>query len=83
MLLWKDVQWKGGNNFYALKSLRFDKTSFTPQTFGDFQKLTGQDAGSQWPSPAAATATPVGVGVDLAVLEAAVPAEERASFQKR
>jgi hypothetical protein len=79
MLLWKDVQWRGANNFYDLRSLRFDKTSFTPQTFGDFQKLTGQEAGSQWGSGP----VPAGVGADVGGLEASVvPAGERPSAGK-
>jgi len=83
MLLWKDVQWRGANNFYDLKSLRFDKTSFTPQTFGDFQKLTGQEAGSQWRATPAGEPPLAGVGADVAALEASVvPASERPLLEK-
>jgi hypothetical protein len=67
MLIWKDVQWRGANNFYNLKSLRFDKTSFTPQTFADFQKLTGQEANSQWSDGA----PPAGIGADTQKLRMA------------
>jgi hypothetical protein len=44
----KDSRWHGVNNLYDLLALRADQTSFTPETFGDFQKLTGSEAGSQW-----------------------------------
>ncbi len=78
MLIWKDVQWHGSNNHYALRSLRLDKTSFTAQTFGEFQKLTGQEAGSRWAAPSEDTTLPAGAGADIAGLEASVvPASER------
>jgi hypothetical protein len=73
--LWKDVTWLGRNNFYDLRSLRFDQTFFTPQTFADFQKLTGQENGSAWRTPSAESPFPPKAGADLAALEAsAVPA---------
>jgi hypothetical protein len=69
------VIWQGGNNFYDLRSLRFDQTFFTPQTFADFQKVTGQESGSTWRTPSTESPLPPKAGADLATLESsAVPA---------
>lgn len=70
VILWKDVQWHGSNNFYALKSLRFDKTAYTPDTFADFQKLTGAETGSRW--SATSQAIPANVGANLEELRKSV-----------
>jgi hypothetical protein len=44
----KESRWHGVNNLYDLQALRAGEASFTPETFADFQKLTGGEAGSQW-----------------------------------
>jgi hypothetical protein len=77
LLLWKDVQWRGKNNLYDLRSLRFDQASFTAQTFPEFQKLTSHDAGSQWRELSAESPAPAGIGAAIAAQEAsAVPSSE-------
>ncbi len=60
LIAWKEVVWRGESNVYDLKSLRVDKTSFTPQTFAEFQKFTNSEVGSQW----SAAKPPEGVGSD-------------------
>ncbi len=78
LLLWKEVRWRGKNNLYDLRSLRFDQTSFTPLTFTEFQKLTGQEVDSQWRTLSAESPVPADIGADIAALEAStVPASER------
>ena len=40
--------WQGTSNLYDFKSLRVAQTSFTRDTFTDFQKRTGSEADSRW-----------------------------------
>ena len=76
LLIWKDVTWRGKGNVYDVKSLRVDKTSFTPQTFAEFQKLTGQEEGSQWRGLSDKEPAPAALGADVAALKKlAVPSE--------
>lgn len=76
LLIWKDVAWRGTGNVYDVKSLRVDKTSFTPQTFAEFQKLTGQEEGSQWRGVSEKEPAPTTVGADVAALKKlAVPSD--------
>jgi len=49
VLLYTNTIWQGENNELDLNSLRVGQTSFTAQTFAEFQKLTG-DSGSTWRS---------------------------------
>jgi len=72
LILAKDVKWHGSNNAYGLRALRFDKTTFGPLTFADFQKLTGQEAGSKWLEPSSDFSLPANVGADVAKLEGGV-----------
>lgn len=69
LLIWKDVTWRGEGNVYDVKSLRVDKTSFTPQTFAEFQKLTGQEEGSQWRGLSDKEQLPATLGADVTALE--------------
>ena len=69
LMIWKDVAWRGEDNAYDLRSLRVDRTSFTPQTFADFQKLTDSERGSQW----SGAPFPPGPGADEAALRALIP----------
>lgn len=48
ILLGADTVWRGTRNVFDVKSLQRDKTTFTGETFGEFQKITGSDADSQW-----------------------------------
>lgn len=48
LVIGKDAAWTGTQNVYALASLRVDSASFTADRFGDFQRLTGSEAGSRW-----------------------------------
>jgi hypothetical protein len=72
ILLHENALWRGAGNLYDLKSLRLDKTAFTAETFGAFQKLTGSDVGSQWGADAKAIDT----GADDASLK---PLEQMAA----
>lgn len=70
-LIWNGAKWRGEGNVYGFNSLRVDKTSFTPQTFADFQHLLGSEQGSRWTEPNAAGSTsdaPPETGADLASL---------------
>ncbi len=69
LLIGKDVAWRGEGNVYDVKSLRVDKTNFTPQTFAEFQKLTGQDEGSQWRGFTDKEPAPAALGADVAALK--------------
>ncbi len=64
-LLWKDVTWRGQGNLYDIGSLRFDKTTFTPATFADFQRTTKSEADSAWRVVSAEHPVPDDVGADL------------------
>jgi hypothetical protein len=82
LIIGKEVKWTARANLYSLRSLRLDTASFTPQTFADFQKLSG-DTDSQWRSIPVGAAIPAGVGADLASLEAdVVPTDERAAWKQ-
>lgn len=65
-MVWKGASWRGEGNIYDLKSLRLDKTSFTPATFTEFQRQTGSDLGSAWKP---AEPRPTEAGADAASLE--------------
>ncbi|MGB8166948.1 MAG: right-handed parallel beta-helix repeat-containing protein [Chthoniobacteraceae bacterium] len=65
LFIWKEVAWRGAGNAYDVKSLRVDQTSFTPETFADFQKLTGSEQDSQWSAP---EPRPVDLGADETAL---------------
>ena len=64
-LLFPNTVWRGAGNLYDFKSLRVDKTSFRPEIFSDFQKLTGSEEGSRWETFDNA---PVGIGADESTL---------------
>ena len=83
IILAKDVKWHGANNAYGLRSLRFDKTTFSPQTFADFQKLTGQEAGSQWREPSSDFPLPANTGADIAKLEGGVVPDSDLPLEKQ
>lgn len=70
LLIWKEVSWRGAGNIYDLGSLRVDRAKFTPQTFGEFQKLTASEEGSRWSSP---EPRPVELGADEAGLRKLAP----------
>lgn len=58
--------WRGDGNIYDFKSLRVVHKSFTPETFHEFQKLTGSEPSSQWlDSPT----VPSGIGVDVSKIK--------------
>lgn len=48
VLLWPSVKWTCDRNTYAMKSWRFDKTSYTPKTFDDWRKAMHTDDASVW-----------------------------------
>ncbi len=48
VLIFANTIWHGENNAYEFKTLRVAQTSFTKQTFADFQKLTGSEKDSRW-----------------------------------
>ena len=62
--------WLGDGNVYDLKSLRVVHTYYTPETFPDFQKLTGSEASSTWESGAEIAD---GIGADELALEKLKP----------
>ena len=70
LVIWKDVVWRGEGNAYDVKSLRVDRTNFLPQTFAEFQQLTGSEAGSQWNAP---QPRPGNLGADAAALRKLIP----------
>lgn len=47
-LIFPNAIWQGTGNSYDFKSLRVAQTSFTRETFADFQKLTGSETDSRW-----------------------------------
>jgi hypothetical protein len=63
--LFPNTVWRGAGNLYDFKSLRVDKTSFRPEIFSDFQKLTGSEEGSRWETFDNA---PMGIGADESTL---------------
>ena len=65
-LIFPNAIWQGQGNRYDFKSLRVAQTSYTPATFGDFQKLTGSEADSLWETTAE---IPDGIGADEAFLQ--------------
>ena len=68
-LLWKDVTWRGQGNLYDVGSLRFDKTTFTPATFADFQRTTKSETDSAWRAVSVEQPIPNGIGADLSRLK--------------
>ena len=60
-LLFPNTVWRGAGNLYDFKSLRVDKTSFRPETFSEFQKLTGSEENSRWEK---VDAVPDGIGAN-------------------
>ncbi|MCG8601537.1 MAG: DUF1565 domain-containing protein [Verrucomicrobiales bacterium] len=64
-LLFRNTVWRGQSNVYDFKSLRVDQTSFRPETFSDFQTLTGSEKESRWEEVDTA---PDGVGADRSTL---------------
>lgn len=47
-MIFPNTIWRGEGNFYQFASLRVAQTSFRPETFPDFQKLTGSENTSTW-----------------------------------
>jgi hypothetical protein len=72
LILAKDVKWQGSHNMYGLRALRLDKATYSAETFAEFQKLTGQEMGTQWRDPAAVLPLPEGVGANIPALEGSV-----------
>ena len=66
VVIFPNTLWQGEENRYDFASLRVEKTSFTAETFADFQKLTGSEARSKW-EPFATV--PNGIGADEVVLK--------------
>ncbi|MBI5687800.1 MAG: HEAT repeat domain-containing protein [Verrucomicrobia bacterium] len=46
--IWKGVRWQSDRNLYDTRFIRLDQTFYSPKTFGDYQRATGQDKGSRW-----------------------------------
>lgn len=65
ILLFANTMWQGAGNIYDLESLRVDQTSYTPDTFSNFQNYTRSEKGSQW---GAADNPGEGIGADHASL---------------
>lgn len=82
IILAKDVKWHGSNNVYGLRALRFDKTTFGPLTFADFQKLTGQETGSRWRETSSDAPLPANTGADIAKLEGGVVPDSDLPLEK-
>jgi len=53
--------WRGDGNIYDFKTLRVVHKTYTPETFHEFQKLTGSEASSRWEL---SLEVPVGTGAD-------------------
>lgn len=72
MHLWPGVRWQASHNVYDLKSVRVDKTFFTPATFAEFPGGAGRETDSRWQSVNVREGLPVGLpagcGADAAVL---------------
>ena len=63
--------WQAMNNLYAVRALQAGNTAYTRATFADYQRSTGQDAGSQWAAESARDAARAGCGADETKLPAA------------
>lgn len=75
ILLWRDVQSAADRNWYGVRSLRLDQTTYTAQNFTEYQTQTGQDADSRWDASGASDAK---IGARLSELEMlVVPVSER------
>lgn len=61
--------WQATNNLYAARALQAGKAAYTRATFADYQRSTGQDAGSRWADEAVTSAA--GCGADESKLPAA------------
>ncbi|MCX6898628.1 MAG: HEAT repeat domain-containing protein [Verrucomicrobia bacterium] len=46
--IWKDVRWQADRNLYDARFIRLDQTFYSPKTFSDYQRVTGQDKASRW-----------------------------------
>ncbi|MCX6910451.1 MAG: HEAT repeat domain-containing protein [Verrucomicrobia bacterium] len=46
--IWKDVRWQADHNLYDARFIRLDQTFYSPKTFSDYQRATGQDKASRW-----------------------------------
>ncbi len=58
--------WRGDGNIYDFKTLKVVHKPFTPETFAEFQKLTGSEPDSKWDvSPK----VPEGIGADESKLK--------------
>ncbi len=64
--IYRNTVWRGDGNIYDLKSLRVVHTGYTPETFADFQKVTGSEPTSKW---VATPKVPKGIGADEASLK--------------
>jgi len=76
IVLWPGVNWRATGNLYDLRSLRLDRSFYSPQTFADFQRATAGDAGSRWQRVVVADSwpqgIPAGVGADAAWLQSLI-----------
>ena len=72
MQLWPEVRWQGNRNVYDLKSVRVDKTFFTPATFAEFPGVAGKETDSRWQSVkeegGRPRGLPAGCGADVEAL---------------
>lgn len=62
------VNWQADYNRYDLRFLRTVKTTYTPETFPDYQRTTGQDTNSRWQPLGANAPATNGCGADIASL---------------
>ncbi len=46
--IWKGVRWQSDHNLYDARFIRLDQMFYSPKTFSDYQRATGQDKTSQW-----------------------------------
>ncbi len=72
MQLWPEVRWQASRNVYDLKSVRVDKTFFTPATFAEFPGVSGRETDSRWQSinveAGLPRGLPAGCGADAVTL---------------
>ncbi|MFZ2639922.1 MAG: HEAT repeat domain-containing protein [Verrucomicrobiia bacterium] len=79
--VWKNVRWRADHNLYDAHFIRLDQKFYSPKTFADYQRATGQDKASRWmkvefkqpfDGRLAKPAPGKGVGVDMSRLPSAM-----------
>lgn len=60
--LWKDARWRGVGNWYDLDSVRVGQSSFSAETFADFQKSVASERNGRWKSATEADVQAASIG---------------------